>query len=92
MCFSETVAHLHAPPHLYGVLAQHRPGCRLLLEKNCAEPLLATLKQGRLRTESEKVVMKAAVLALGHIGSSGIGVLRHDFCKDRAFPSVPWHS
>uniref|UniRef100_A0A914W0J1 Rapamycin-insensitive companion of mTOR domain-containing protein n=1 Tax=Plectus sambesii TaxID=2011161 RepID=A0A914W0J1_9BILA len=71
---NEAVPYLHAPPHLYGMLAQHRAGCRLLLEKNCAEPLVETLKHGSLKSEQEKMAMKAAVVAMGHIGSSGIGV------------------
>ncbi|KAH7727475.1 AVO3 protein [Aphelenchoides avenae] len=57
---------LKAPNHLFGSLAKHSAGRKLLLEKGVVESLVSTLER-QPTTEERCLEAKSALLALGHI-------------------------
>ncbi len=56
------------PVHLYGELARHEEGVRLLAGQHCLPPLVAAVRRGAVNTEKERLELRGAIYALGHFG------------------------
>eukprot|EP00794_Sanderia_malayensis_P007811 gene7810-8657_t len=61
-------------PHLYGELAQHRTGIKLIQEKGFLKDSINTLLDGRINTAEDVLNLKASLWGLGHIGSTNWGI------------------
>ncbi|XP_062509189.1 rapamycin-insensitive companion of mTOR-like [Corticium candelabrum] len=62
-----------APVHFYGQLVQLREGCKLLQKQRHLDNFIETLNNSSM-TSSDVLDKKAAIWALGHIGTSHWGV------------------
>lgn len=69
------------PIHFYGQLVQHEEGCALLKQVNHVQSFATAIGKDQPRSPSEILDLKAAIWALGHVGSSSLGLellLEHD--------------
>ena len=62
------------PVHLFGQLTAHFDGCCYIKTNNLLDALIDTVKKQRLADSRDVLEMKAAIWALGHIGSRRFGV------------------
>ncbi|XP_078353189.1 rapamycin-insensitive companion of mTOR-like isoform X2 [Oculina patagonica] len=64
----------YLPPHLYGQLVQKKNGFKLLQRSNDVELFARTLQTLEPKTREDVVELKAALWALGHVGSTNWGI------------------
>lgn len=62
------------PPHLYGQLVQKKNGFKLLQKSNDVELFARTLQTLEPKTKEQVDELKAALWALGHVGSTNWGI------------------
>lgn len=62
------------PVHFFGQLAAHIEGCNYIKTESLMDSMIDTVKQQRLDDSADILQMKAAVWALGHIGSQKCGI------------------
>ncbi|KAK7495005.1 hypothetical protein BaRGS_00013645 [Batillaria attramentaria] len=62
------------PVHLYGQLAQHEEGIEILKKEACLQEYFSTIHNQELLEDDDITKLKAAVWAVGHVGSSAYGV------------------
>ncbi|XP_056646449.1 rapamycin-insensitive companion of mTOR [Diorhabda sublineata] len=61
------------PPHLYGQLVQHVQGFDFLISHGKTTHLIEVIKKAKCSTDEEILQLKAAIWALGHMGTSNRG-------------------
>ncbi|CAG7716760.1 unnamed protein product [Allacma fusca] len=61
---------IYVPPHMYGQLAQHKPGLELLLEIGNIDGLMEVVLVKKCDTPEETRELKAALWALAHLATS----------------------
>ncbi|NXU55877.1 RICTR protein, partial [Turnix velox] len=66
--------HVYLPVHLYGQLVHHKTGCHLLESQSIVTDLSYTIRSPMLDKWEEIKQLKAALWALGNIGSSNWGL------------------
>ncbi|XP_065904435.1 rapamycin-insensitive companion of mTOR-like isoform X3 [Dysidea avara] len=66
-------AEVFVPIHFYGQLIQQRSGCELLKKKDHVK-IFADIIRRRVTSSTNVLNTKAILWALGHIGSSGLGL------------------
>lgn len=66
---------VYLPIHLYGQLTQHKEGFQLLKSQECILEYFRCIKCQVLHTDLDLLHLKAALWAVGHIGTSTYGVL-----------------
>ncbi|XP_068727211.1 rapamycin-insensitive companion of mTOR-like isoform X1 [Montipora capricornis] len=64
----------YLPPHLYGQLVQKKNGFKLLQKTNDVELFASTVRTLELNTAEDVLKLKAALWALGHVGSTNWGI------------------
>ena len=64
---------IYVLPHLYGELARHRFGINLINEQGLLSDAVKTVLAGNTETMFDVSQLKAALWALGHIGSTVAG-------------------
>ncbi|KRX50921.1 Rapamycin-insensitive companion of mTOR [Trichinella murrelli] len=73
------------PPHLFGQLSLHMTGCCIMVELGVIYRLMQTLHQFPADSADQCLKLKSALLAVGHIASSELGLLLLPVC---AIPCV----
>ncbi|CAG9860535.1 unnamed protein product [Phyllotreta striolata] len=61
------------PPHLYGQLTQHMLGFETLVAEGKCTKMIETINRAKCNTDEEILHLKAAIWALGHMGTSNRG-------------------
>ncbi|XP_074611135.1 rapamycin-insensitive companion of mTOR-like isoform X3 [Acropora palmata] len=64
----------YLPPHLYGQLVQKKNGFKLLQKTNDVELFASAVRTLEPNTAEDVLTLKAALWALGHVGSTNWGV------------------
>lgn len=64
---------IFAPPHLYGQLAHTEEGLSTIQVNNCLSKFYDIIRKEDLSTELKRVEVKAALWAVGHVGSTRLG-------------------
>ncbi|XP_064626915.1 rapamycin-insensitive companion of mTOR-like isoform X2 [Lineus longissimus] len=65
---------VYVPVHLYGQLVQHKTGYKLLRKQEYLLEYFNCIRYQAIRTEEQILALKAALWAVGHIGSSQWGI------------------
>ncbi|XP_028296806.1 rapamycin-insensitive companion of mTOR-like isoform X3 [Gouania willdenowi] len=77
---------VYPPVHLYGQLAHEKTGCKLLKKQNVVSDLSYTVRSPVLETWEGVKQLKAALWALGNIGSSNWGL--NLLLENRVIPDI----
>ncbi|KRY32684.1 Rapamycin-insensitive companion of mTOR [Trichinella spiralis] len=85
IAFSEERRDAFLPPHLFGQLSLHMTGCCIMVELGVIYRLMQTLHQFPADSADQCLKLKSALLAVGHIASSELGLLLLPVC---AIPCV----
>ncbi|XP_046984569.1 rapamycin-insensitive companion of mTOR isoform X2 [Schistocerca americana] len=70
----QRVADVYVPPHLYGQLAQHEAGFRMLLDGGHLSSYFQIVHVQNCSTEKEILELKAALWVCGHVATSVSGL------------------
>ncbi|XP_013398176.1 rapamycin-insensitive companion of mTOR isoform X2 [Lingula anatina] len=65
---------VYVPIHLYGQLVQHKEGYELIEKQDYLQEYVDSIKYQELRTDEDVLKLKAAMWAVGQIGSSAWGL------------------
>uniref|UniRef100_T1KEM6 Rapamycin-insensitive companion of mTOR n=1 Tax=Tetranychus urticae TaxID=32264 RepID=T1KEM6_TETUR len=64
---------VYLPAHLYGELVKQEDGYNLIIQENFLGPMLETIRDSNMSTELSVLQLKAALWAIGTVGSSPTG-------------------
>lgn len=64
---------VYLPAHLYGELVKQDEGYNLIVQENFLQPLFQTIREANISTELSVLQLKAALWAIGTVGSSPAG-------------------